>query len=69
MLATRVAARRAAKLSRRFATAVDSAGVKVAAVDHGQPTTSVTFLVNAGSRYETKPGLANYLKNYAFKVR
>ncbi|THH03697.1 hypothetical protein EW145_g6077 [Phellinidium pouzarii] len=67
MLAARSTTRRAAKLIRTFATAVDAAGVKVAAVDHGQPTSAVTVLVNAGSRYETKPGLANVLKNFAFK--
>ena len=67
MLATRVAARRAAKLSRRFATAIDTAGIKVAAADQGQPTTAVTILVNTGSRYETKPGLANFLKKLCFQ--
>ncbi|KAI5121471.1 hypothetical protein M0805_003928 [Coniferiporia weirii] len=67
MLAARATARRAAKLTRTFATAVDAAGVKVAAVDYGQATSAVTFLVNAGSRYETKAGLANVLKNFAFK--
>jgi ubiquinol-cytochrome c reductase core subunit 2 len=41
--------------------------VKITAVDHGQPTTSITFLCKAGSRYETKPGVANALKNFAFK--
>ena len=68
MLAARVTARRASRLLRTFATAVDVSGVKVAAVDNGQPTSAVTFLVKAGSRYETKPGLANVLKNFAFKV-
>lgn len=68
MLAARATARRAARLSRNFASAADAAGIKVAAVDNGQPTSSVTFLVNAGSRYESKPGVANVLKNFAFKV-
>lgn len=58
----------AATKSRKFATAVDVSGFKVAAVDHGQPSASVTFLVKAGSRYEPKAGLAHALKNYAFKV-
>ena len=53
---------------RTFATVVDTAGVKVAAVDHGQPTSAVTFLIRAGSRFENKPGVANALKNFAFKV-
>lgn len=69
MLAARASARRASKLARNFATAVETAGVRVAAVDYGQPTSSVTFLVKAGSRYETKAGVANVLKNFAFKVR
>jgi ubiquinol-cytochrome c reductase core subunit 2 len=61
-------ARRAIRAVRAFATVVDTAGVKVAAIDHGQPTSAVTFLVKAGSRFETKPGVANALKNFAFKV-
>ncbi|KAH9911302.1 LuxS/MPP-like metallohydrolase [Epithele typhae] len=32
-----------------------------------EPASSVTLLVKAGSRYETKPGLARVLKDYAFK--
>ncbi|GLB44452.1 putative ubiquinol-cytochrome C reductase complex core protein 2 [Lyophyllum shimeji] len=68
MLAARVStARNAQRLARSFATAVDSAGVKVAAVDRNQPTSAVTILVKAGSRFETKPGVANALKNFAFK--
>ena len=67
MLAARTSAVRRAV--RSFATVVDSAGVKVAAVDNGEATTSVTFLVKAGSRYESKPGVAHALKGYAFKVR
>lgn len=58
---------------RSYATvAADSTtvgGVKVAAVDAGQPTSSVTVVVKAGSRYETAPGVAHVLKNFAFKVR
>jgi ubiquinol-cytochrome c reductase core subunit 2 len=42
--------------------------VKIAALDHGQPTSAVTFLVKAGSRYEPQPGVANALKNFAFKA-
>ena len=68
MLAARATVRRSARLSRTFATAVESAGLRVAAIDHGQPTSSVTFVVKAGSRYEPKPGVANFLKNFAFKV-
>ncbi len=73
MLAARASAARSAsriaRITRKFATVVDSAGVKVAAADNGEPTTAVTFLVKAGSRYEPKPGVAHALKNYAFKVR
>ena len=55
---------------RGFATVVDAAhGFKVAAVDNGQPTSSVTVLLKAGSRYESKPGLAHTLSNFTFKVR
>ncbi|KAJ8522190.1 hypothetical protein ONZ45_g1217 [Pleurotus djamor] len=68
MLASKAsAARNVSRLARTFATVVDSAGFKVAAVDPSQPTSAVTVLVKAGSRYETKPGLAHALKNFAFK--
>ncbi|KAB5593745.1 Ubiquinol-cytochrome C reductase complex core protein [Ceratobasidium theobromae] len=53
---------------RSYATVVDSAGLKVAAVDNGQPTASITLLVKAGSRYETTRGSAQLLKNFSFKV-
>ena len=69
MLAARASAARAAsRIARNFATVVDSAGVKVAAADNGEPTSAVTFIVKAGSRFEPKPGVAHALKNYAFKV-
>ena len=56
------------RLARSFATVVDTTGVKIAAFDAGQPTSSVTLLVRAGSRYQSKDGVANALKNFAFKV-
>ncbi|KAI0076866.1 LuxS/MPP-like metallohydrolase [Panus rudis PR-1116 ss-1] len=61
------AARSASRIARNFATVVDSAGVKVAAVDNGEATSAVTFLVKAGSRYQPKPGVAHALQNFAFK--
>lgn len=68
MFASRAsAARGVPRAVRSFATVVDTAGVKVAAVDNGEPTSAVTVLVKAGSRYETKPGLAHALKGFAFK--
>jgi len=69
MLAARASSRNVQRIARSFATVVDTTGVKVAAVDHHQPTTSVTVLVKAGSRFEPKEGVANALKNFAFKVR
>ena len=64
-------ATRIVRASRRgFATVVDpSTGFKVAAVDSGQPSSSVTVLLKAGSRYQPKPGVAHTLSNFAFKVR
>ena len=52
-----------------WATIQHASGVKIAAADHGEATSSVTVLVKAGSRYEAKPGLAHVLQNFAFKVR
>ncbi|KAG6374912.1 Metalloenzyme, LuxS/M16 peptidase-like protein [Boletus reticuloceps] len=66
MLATRAST--AKRLTRSFATVADSAsGIKVAAIDNGQPTAAVTFLVKAGSRYEPAPGVSHALKSFAFK--
>ncbi|KDR78239.1 hypothetical protein GALMADRAFT_245322 [Galerina marginata CBS 339.88] len=68
MLAARAStARNAQRIARSFATVVDTTGIKVAAVDYHQPTASVTVLVKAGSRFEPKEGVANALKNFAFK--
>ncbi|KAF8624075.1 hypothetical protein AX15_006083 [Amanita polypyramis BW_CC] len=68
MLAARAsAARNAQRIVRNFATVVDAAGVKVTSVDHGQPTSAVTVLVKAGSRFQPKAGVAQALKNFAFK--
>ncbi|KAG8884674.1 hypothetical protein FRB98_002274 [Tulasnella sp. 332] len=41
--------------------------VNVAAINRGQPTSSVSVIVKAGTRYESKPGVAHCLKNFAFK--
>lgn len=68
MLARASTPRTVQRIARSFATAVDSAGVRVAAVDNNQTTSAVTVLVKAGSRYEPKPGVAHALKNFAFKV-
>ncbi|KAJ7504492.1 Metalloenzyme, LuxS/M16 peptidase-like protein [Mycena galericulata] len=65
MLASRASVRRLAR--RSFATVVDNAGLKVAAIDSNQPTVQVTFLAKAGPRYQQKPGVAHALKNFAFK--
>ncbi|KAF6750443.1 ubiquinol-cytochrome C reductase complex core protein 2 [Ephemerocybe angulata] len=67
MFAARVSARNVQRAARSFATVVESSGVKVAAVENGAPTSSLTVLVKAGSRYEPKEGVANALKNFAFK--
>lgn len=57
-------------VSRAYSTSVgQAAGVKVAGVDFGQPTSSISVVVKAGSRYESLPGVAHALKNFAFKVR
>jgi len=57
-------------LKRAYATVADASGVKVAGVESAAPaaTSSVTVVVKAGSRYETKPGAAHVLKSFAFKV-
>ncbi|KAF7309704.1 Peptidase-M16 domain-containing protein [Mycena indigotica] len=65
MLSTTRASVRIAR--RSFATVVDNAGLKVASIESNQPTVSVTVLAKAGPRYQSKPGVAHALKNFAFK--
>jgi ubiquinol-cytochrome c reductase core subunit 2 len=64
--------RQAASVARRsYATVSEASGVKVAGIDSGvlpAATTSITVVVKAGARYETQPGIAHVLKNFAFKV-
>lgn len=71
-LFTRFARGSASKsLARSYATTVSEAsGVKVAGYERGAPagTVNLTVVVKAGSRYETRPGVAHVLKNFAFKV-
>ncbi|KAF8994875.1 ubiquinol-cytochrome C reductase complex core protein 2 [Cyathus striatus] len=69
MLAARASASRNVQriAKRSLATVADATGIKVAAVDHGQPTTAVTLLVKAGSRFQSKEGVAHALKNFSFK--
>jgi len=68
MLAARASAvRNVSRIARSFATVVDTAGFKVATIDYNQPSTAVTLLVKAASRFESKPGVAHALKNFAFK--
>ncbi|GAA5891422.1 hypothetical protein JCM6882_004689 [Rhodosporidiobolus microsporus] len=45
----------------------DVNGIKVAAADQGLPTSSISVVVKAGSRYEPAPGVAHVLKNSLFK--
>lgn len=45
-----------------------AAGVKYAARDIPGPTAQVALVSQAGTRYETAPGLTLGLQNYAFKV-
>jgi ubiquinol-cytochrome c reductase core subunit 2 len=45
-----------------------SPNIKVAAVEDGAYTASLSVILKAGSRYETAAGVANVLKNSAFKV-
>ncbi|KAM6493021.1 Metalloenzyme, LuxS/M16 peptidase-like protein [Amanita muscaria] len=61
------AARNVQRIARNYATVVDSAGVRVASIDHGHPTSTVTVFVKAGSRFQPAAGVAHALKNFAFK--
>jgi len=63
-------ARGSPALKRGYATVSDVCGVKVVGIQNGSRpgTCSVTVVANAGSRYESKPGVAHVLKTFAFKV-
>ncbi|KAJ9094091.1 hypothetical protein QFC21_006192 [Naganishia friedmannii] len=58
---------RAVAQRRTYASVSEASGVKVAGIDNGQPTTSISVVVKAGSRFESRPGVAHALKNFAFK--
>lgn len=44
-------------------------GIAIAAADEGKPTSSISIIARAGSRFEPAPGVAHVLKNSVFKVR
>lgn len=73
--ALRNASRAVPALARGYATPAslfsvqDASGVKVASSNEGSSTGAISVVVNAGSRYESAPGLAHVLKNSVFKVR
>lgn len=64
----RSSARAVRSATRTFATVSDAAGVKVAGLDNGQATTSISVVVKGGSRFESTPGVAHALKNFMYKV-
>lgn len=49
-------------------TVSEVGGVKVAARDDGGPTTGLSIVLRAGSRYSPLPGLAHLLEKFAWKV-
>ncbi|KAK9478964.1 Metalloenzyme, LuxS/M16 peptidase-like protein [Lipomyces japonicus] len=62
--------------SRSYSTAVSSElgfqsavvdGVQIAAKDVSSPVTTLSFVIKAGSRYSTTPGVAHALQRFAFQ--
>lgn len=47
----------------------EAAGIKFASRDRPGPVGSIALVSQAGTRFETAPGLTEGLKWYAFKVR
>ncbi|ORY73890.1 Metalloenzyme, LuxS/M16 peptidase-like protein [Protomyces lactucae-debilis] len=43
------------------------AGILVASRDDGRPTTSLSVVIRAGSRFESSPGVAHLLEKFAFQ--
>ncbi|CDZ97107.1 Ubiquinol cytochrome c reductase, subunit QCR2 [Phaffia rhodozyma] len=64
-----VSAKVASSLGRRSIATVSelSPKVKLASVQNGSSTASLTLVLKAGSRYESAVGAANVLKNFQFK--
>lgn len=48
--------------------ASEAAGVKIASREVSGPTTTLTVVAKAGSRYEPLPGYSEVLEKFAFKV-
>ncbi|KAK4704335.1 hypothetical protein P7C70_g1870, partial [Phenoliferia sp. Uapishka_3] len=70
MLRSSLRVARVPALSRSYATELTQAsasGVKLASFTDPAPTSSISVLVKAGTRYETSPGLAAVLKSSVFK--
>ncbi|KAL8280135.1 hypothetical protein RQP46_007465 [Phenoliferia psychrophenolica] len=70
MLRTSLRAARVPTLARAYATELSqssASGVKLASFADSAPTSSISVLVKAGTRYETAPGLAAVLKSAVFK--
>lgn len=49
-------------------TVKEAAGIKVASRDDGSPTTSLSVVIKAGSRYEPAPGVSHLLEKFAYQV-
>ncbi len=47
----------------------EEAGVKYASRDLPGPTTTLTVVAKAGTRYQAQPGFSDALEKFAFKVR
>jgi hypothetical protein len=49
-------------------TVTDVGGIRIAARDDGGPTTGLSVVLKAGSRYAPAPGLAHLLEKFAWTV-
>lgn len=47
----------------------EAAGIKIANLEIGTPTTTIVLVAKAGSRYQPFPGFSEALAQFAFKVR
>lgn len=65
----RLASRRSYATHAPAFSVTQASGVRVAASsDEGKPTSAISVIVKAGSRYEPAPGMSHVLKNLVFKV-
>lgn len=67
MLSRTALQRQFSKTARRAFSTQEAAGIKVVSRDDLSPISEVSVVINAGSRFNTTPGVSHVLKNFAYR--